>query len=63
MWFRYFAVFFMKSDGSGNLEFIENLEYKFIELLTVNFIASSEEQIRHNITYRYSLLKVKMFIV
>jgi len=45
------------------LDFIENLEYKFIELFNLDFMASTEEIIRHNITYRYNLLKVKLLIV
>ena len=53
----------MQQDGYGRLDFIENLEYKFIELFSVDFMASSEEIIRHSITYRYNLIKVKLFIV
>ena len=36
----------MQQDGYGRLDFIENLEYKFIELFSVDFMASSEEIIR-----------------
>jgi hypothetical protein len=43
---RYFAVFFMQIDGTAKLEFIENLDYKYIELFSVEFLVSSEETIR-----------------
>lgn len=53
----------MQPDGFGKLEFIENLEYKFIELFNVDFLASPEEVVRHSITYRYNIIKVKLFLV
>ena len=59
----YFAVFFMQKDGSAKLDFIQNMEYKFIELLSIEFFASSEEIIRQNIGFRYSLLKAKSQII
>lgn len=42
----------------AKLEFIQNMEYKFVELLTINFIASEEEIVRKQITYRYNANKV-----
>lgn len=45
-YYRYFAVFFMQRDGQARLDFIENMEYKFLEMLTIDFIASPEDIIR-----------------
>ena len=42
----FLAVFLMSRDGSAKLDFIQNIEYKFIELLSVDFIASSEDVVR-----------------
>ena len=53
----------MQKDGQARLDFIQNMEYKFLELLSVDFISSSEEVIRQNITFRYSLLKAKSSIL
>lgn len=53
----------MQRDGQARLDFIQNMEYKFLELLTLDFVTSSEETIRQNITYRYSLLKAKSSIL
>ena len=36
----YLAVFIMNSDGSATLDFIQNIEYKFIELLSLPFCQS-----------------------
>ena len=59
----YFAVFFMQKDGSARLDFIQNMEYKFMELLSIEFFASSEDTIRQNIGFRYSLIKAKSQII
>ena len=36
------------------------MEYKFIELLSCDCVASSEEMVRQNITYRYNSMKSKV---
>ena len=59
----FLAVFIMKNDGTGRLDFIQNMEYKFIELLSVNFNATTEENVRQHITYRYNALKSKLAIM
>ena len=59
----FLAVFIMKKEGSGKLDFIQNMEYKFIELLSVVFNSSSEEIIRNHVTYRYNSLKSKLAIM
>ena len=54
------AVFIMNRDGTAKLDFIQNIEYKFIELLSCDFMASSEEAVRQSITYRYNSVKSKV---
>ena len=54
------AVFVMQNDGSARMDFIQNMEYKFVELLSCQFISSPEELVREHITFRYSILKSKM---
>jgi len=49
----------MQRDGQAKLDFIQNMEYKFLELLSIDFVAAPEEVIRQNISYRYTLLKTK----
>jgi hypothetical protein len=53
----------MSQDGAGRLDFIQNIEYKFIELLSCEFIASPEENVRQSITYRYNATKSKLALM
>ena len=57
------AVLVMKRDGSARLDFIQNMEYKFVELLSCNFIASPEDVIRAHICFRYNTLKSRLSLV
>jgi hypothetical protein len=50
----------MDHQGMAKLDFIQNIEYKFIELLSCQFLASSEEIVRTSITYRYNAVKSKV---
>ena len=56
----FLAVFIMRRDGKAKLDFIQNIEYKFIELLSCEFLASNEETVRTSITYRYNAVKSKV---
>ncbi|CAI2379546.1 unnamed protein product [Moneuplotes crassus] len=59
----FLAVFIMQRDGSARLDFIQNMEYKFVELLSCDFDASTEETIRQQITFRYNAVKSKLAIM
>ena len=52
-------MLFLQKDGTGRLDFIQNMEYKFLELLTLDFAMVSEENLRQNITFRYNSVKAK----
>lgn len=39
------------------------MEYKFIELLSLNFERSSDETIREHIVYKYNALKSRLALV
>ena len=41
----------------------QNMEYKFVELLSCNFIASPEDVIRAHICFRYNTLKSRLALV
>jgi len=56
----YLAVFVMKRDGHARLDFIQNMEYKFVELLSCDFVASPEEVVRQQITFRYNSIKSRL---
>ena len=57
------AVYIMNRDGQARLDFIQNLEYKFVELLSVAFLRSPDDLIRSAIAFRYNSLKSKLAIV
>ncbi len=54
------AVFVMKQDVDARLDFIQNMEYKFVELMSCHFIRSPEEIVQHQITYRYNSVKAML---
>mmetsp|Transcript_2059 Transcript_2059/g.3067 ORF Transcript_2059/g.3067 Transcript_2059/m.3067 type:complete len:239 (-) Transcript_2059:504-1220(-) len=57
------AVFILQPDGGSRLDFIQNMEYKFVELLTIDFRASSEELVRQHVSFRYNLVKARFQIL
>ncbi|CDJ50958.1 hypothetical protein, conserved [Eimeria brunetti] len=59
----FLAVFIMETTGKGRLDFIKNMEYKFIELLSCDFHQSSEEVIRQQMSFRYNALKSKLALM
>jgi len=59
----YLAVFVMQRDGNARLDFIQNMEYKFVELLSCDFVASPEEVVRQQITFRYNSVKSRLALM
>ena len=56
----FIAVFIMQKEGTARLDFIQNIEYKFIELLSVDFVNSPDDTVKKQITYRYKSIKTKL---
>ncbi|KAG2430775.1 hypothetical protein HYH02_013614 [Chlamydomonas schloesseri] len=56
----YLAVFIMQPTGEGRLDFIQNMEYKFVELLSVRFMAAGEDLVRAHVSYRYNVVKARL---
>jgi hypothetical protein len=58
------ALFTMNSDGDdARLDFIQNMEYKFVELMFCGCARSPVEVVQHHITYRYNSMKQKLSLV
>ena len=53
----YLAVLNIKSDKKAVMELMENLEYKFVELINLNFVPASDDLIREQISYRYNSMR------
>ena len=56
------AVYIMNRDGNARLDFIQNLDYKFVELLSVTFLRSPEDTIRSQISFRYNAMRSKLAV-
>eukprot|EP00708_Paratrimastix_pyriformis_P004247 GAFH01003096.1.p1 GENE.GAFH01003096.1~~GAFH01003096.1.p1 ORF type:complete len:290 (+),score=73.23 GAFH01003096.1:101-871(+) len=57
-----FAMFFLSDDASrGRLDFIQSImQYKFVELLSLEFRQAAEPELRKQIHYRFALLKTRL---
>jgi hypothetical protein len=53
----------MNRDGQARLDFIQNMEYKFVELLSVAFLRSPDDLIRQAVAFRYNSLKAKVQVL
>lgn len=47
----------------ARLDFIQNMEYKFVELMYAECKRSPDEIVQHHITYRYNAMKQKLSLV
>lgn len=56
----YMAVFAMHHDGNARLDFIHNMQYKFVELLSCSFAASPEDVVRQQVRFRFNSTKAKL---
>lgn len=57
------AVFTMYSETDARLDFIQNMEYKFVELMSCSFVQSDQETVQHQITYRYNSVKQRLNVM
>lgn len=54
------AILVLSGERYGRLDFVQNMEYKFIELMTFDCESSTEEVVQHHITYRYNAMKQRL---
>ena len=54
------AVFMMHGETDARLDFIQNMEYEFVELVSCICERSPEDMIQRQISYRYNLMKQKL---
>ncbi|CCI40175.1 unnamed protein product [Albugo candida] len=60
---NHLAVYLMQADGRARLDFIQNMEYKFVELLSIDFMRCSDDLIRQHLTFRYNAMKARLQIL
>ncbi|CAD7696378.1 unnamed protein product, partial [Ostreobium quekettii] len=59
----FLGVMVFTRDKAARLDFIQNMEHKFVELLSLKFVASPDEVVRRCLTYRYNNAKSKLAIL
>lgn len=59
----YLAVFVMHQEGHARLDIIENVAFRFIELISCDFARTEEETTRRHVTYRYNSLKSRLTLM
>lgn len=59
----YLAVLLLQKEGSATLEFFQNMQYKFVDLLMLPFRESPEHVVRQHITYRYNAIRSRLSIM
>jgi hypothetical protein len=58
------AILTIFSDSDdARLDFIQNMQYKFVELMYCECKRSPDEVVQHHITYRYNAMKQKLAVV
>ncbi|EPY39737.1 hypothetical protein AGDE_04191 [Angomonas deanei] len=60
---RFIGALLLGDDGTGNLEFVENLEYKLVSVLVLPFRASPANVVREQAQYRYSAVRARLDLV
>ena len=56
----YNVIFIIQKKGTGWLDFIQNIEYKFIELLSIDFVNSPNGIVKKQISFKYNLIRTKL---
>lgn len=56
-------VLLLSRDGSSTLQLLQNLEFKFVELLALPLRESAEALVRSHITYRYNAMRSRLSIM
>ena len=57
------GIFTMLNDAEARLDFIQNMEYKFVELMYCACTRSQEETVQQHITFRYNAMKQKLTVM
>ena len=57
---EYICFFIINKQGNSILKFIKNTDFKFVELLLLEFNVSPDEVIEKQISYRFAYLKCKL---
>jgi len=54
---KFMSVLHIGQQGKGRLNFVQNMEYKFVDLLSIRFQKSFDDFIHRQVNYRYKIMK------
>ena len=54
---QFLSVFYMNAEGAGRFDIVQNMSYKFLELVSCDFQVSNNDIVRKSIISRYSIQK------
>ena len=54
------SVFIMQKDGTAKLNFEQNIQFKRVELLSIDFVNSPDDMVKKQISYRYNIIRTKL---
>ena len=57
------AIFSLHNDSEARLDFIQNMEYKFLDLLVLPFHECSDAIVRQHVTYRYKAVRTRLTVM
>merc|ERR1712227_226253 len=57
---QFLCVRTVEKNGTNRIDFVQNLDYKFIELLSIDFFQAPESIVDKSITFRYNSLRTKL---
>ncbi len=60
---HFVVVLLLGRDGNATLQLLQNLEFKFVELLALPLRESSEPVVRAHVTYRYNAMRSRLGIM
>jgi len=56
----YFGILQLFPDNRSRLDFVQNLQYKYVDLVSLDLEECLEEEVKESITYRYNIIKAKL---
>ena len=59
----YLAIFILQKDKSARLDFMQKMEYKFVELLSIDFVSSPADTVRKQVCFRYNAIRTKIGLI
>lgn len=57
---QYLALLVLGDAGAGRLDFVQNLQYRFVDLLSLSTVESDDDVVRQSVTHRFNSLRARL---